>query len=507
MTLNWTSRWTLSVFLVVAAGVAWAGPEPKVEICHIPPGNPSNFHTIMVNANALAAHLAHGDFAGPCENNCALFSTLCDDGNACTADACNPVTGNCQTPILKDCSDGDPCTLDDACDPASGDCINTHSAGAACDDGDACTANDACLAGGGCAGSPIPGCCDSDADCDDSNPCTMDDCSPGTQSCAHTDVVCDDGDICTVDACNLSDGSCVSAPISCDDGTVCTTDFCLPDSGCQNTAVCFPDHDPLYSECLGTPCDDGNLCTVNDSCSSGTCAGEAVTCADDGDACTEEFCDLENGCTERPLDCDDGDDCTTDSCDPDDGCAHSLNPGCCESDADCPGQCWSCNTQGFCEVQALTGCDDGNDCTFFDLCLDTGECDGAPIPGCCQSIADCSPCEVCILFQCVSACDDGNSCTVDSCNPDETCANTQLCLPCQSCSEGACVNDPDLACDDGNACTINDCMAGGVCVGSPNAGSPCNDGIPCTTGDTCTSTGSCVGDTSNCGGPHGGPNL
>lgn len=35
-------------------------------ICHIPPGNPDNAHTIYVGPGAIAAHLAHGDTIGPC---------------------------------------------------------------------------------------------------------------------------------------------------------------------------------------------------------------------------------------------------------------------------------------------------------------------------------------------------------------------------------------------------------------------------------------------------------
>ena len=38
----------------------------KVVICHIPPGNPGNLHTIIVSASAVPAHLAHGDYLGPC---------------------------------------------------------------------------------------------------------------------------------------------------------------------------------------------------------------------------------------------------------------------------------------------------------------------------------------------------------------------------------------------------------------------------------------------------------
>ncbi len=39
----------------------------KVTICHIPPGNPGNAHTITVGAPAMRAHLAHGDVEGSCD--------------------------------------------------------------------------------------------------------------------------------------------------------------------------------------------------------------------------------------------------------------------------------------------------------------------------------------------------------------------------------------------------------------------------------------------------------
>lgn len=38
----------------------------KVLICHIPPGNPGNPQTISVSVNAVPAHLGHGDHLGPC---------------------------------------------------------------------------------------------------------------------------------------------------------------------------------------------------------------------------------------------------------------------------------------------------------------------------------------------------------------------------------------------------------------------------------------------------------
>jgi hypothetical protein len=41
-------------------------PAGKVVICHYPPGNLGNRHTIEVGQPAESAHLAHGDTLGPC---------------------------------------------------------------------------------------------------------------------------------------------------------------------------------------------------------------------------------------------------------------------------------------------------------------------------------------------------------------------------------------------------------------------------------------------------------
>jgi len=40
--------------------------EKKVTVCHVPPGNPENSHTIRVGAPAVDAHLAHGDSLTEC---------------------------------------------------------------------------------------------------------------------------------------------------------------------------------------------------------------------------------------------------------------------------------------------------------------------------------------------------------------------------------------------------------------------------------------------------------
>jgi hypothetical protein len=41
----------------------------KVDICHLPPGNPNNTQNLSVNVSSVKAHLAHGDWLGPC-NSC-----------------------------------------------------------------------------------------------------------------------------------------------------------------------------------------------------------------------------------------------------------------------------------------------------------------------------------------------------------------------------------------------------------------------------------------------------
>lgn len=46
-----------------------AGTDGKVTICHFPPGNPSNRHTLSISPSALPAHcMNHGDTCGPCDD-------------------------------------------------------------------------------------------------------------------------------------------------------------------------------------------------------------------------------------------------------------------------------------------------------------------------------------------------------------------------------------------------------------------------------------------------------
>jgi hypothetical protein len=53
--------------LIVLKPTATHADSVKVTICHIPPGNPANAHSITVGIAAVPAHLVlHGDSLGAC---------------------------------------------------------------------------------------------------------------------------------------------------------------------------------------------------------------------------------------------------------------------------------------------------------------------------------------------------------------------------------------------------------------------------------------------------------
>jgi hypothetical protein len=80
-------------------------PDGKVAVCHVPPGNPANAHTIVIGEPALSAHLRHGDPLGACGGADAGTDGGGDgsgggsgDGGACRAegDLCSEA-GDCCT--------------------------------------------------------------------------------------------------------------------------------------------------------------------------------------------------------------------------------------------------------------------------------------------------------------------------------------------------------------------------------------------------------------------------
>ncbi len=510
----------------------------------------------------------------------------CDDGNSCTTDACDMATGNCTHALIPGCGscsgkpngapcdDGDPCTLndfctneicggppkncndgnactDDSCDPVSGNCVHVNNT-ASCSDGNACTTGDMC-SNGVCAGTPV--------NCDDGNPGTDDSCNTATGACVHTpnSNACDDGNACTINDV-YSNGLCSGTPINCDDGNLCTTDSCNTATGvCVHTPVpnCVAEQlqGRLLIEagtyfCMGaaypsgscvpfTGGSDGGLILgqyqpmhiLPDKCGNdtGSGLGTGYSLPETGgpaaiaavynffgvptypstNAVSWQTCNLHTAPT-----------VTAGAVDPVTGCRDlsgdisawdvfwngsvfeqgpregtPTNPVKVYAKGQlCPDNSYTLSWpalivngpfNGVTGYYLLVG--HHNPCTTT-TCEDNNVCtDDSFDPAACQCIhtPNTKPCDdhnagttgdTCSNGVCVGIptnCDDGNVCTTDTVDP----------------VTGACVHTFNTAaCDDGDGCTVNDTCSGGVCV----AGTPknCDDGNTCTA-DSCVA-GVCV---------------
>lgn len=265
---------------------------------------------------------------------------LCDDGAPCTKDTCNKATGLCANAAAPldgtVCdADGSACTVGDVC--SAGLCAAGKNAN--CDDGNACT-TDACDVKLGCQNPATAGPCNADDSactvdtctsgkcaagtpkaCNDNNVCTSDTCDPKTGQCGYTGLP--DGTTCDANAAagckpvQCKSQACVpSAPPNCDDGNICTIDACT-DSACLPGAPgCVPKAKCMYASAPGA-CDvDGSVCTVSDTCSDGACMAGKLNACDDSNPCTDDACDAKTGCAHTPnaAACTDGDPCTADTC-------------------------------------------------------------------------------------------------------------------------------------------------------------------------------------------------
>ncbi|MCP4538445.1 MAG: hypothetical protein GY832_15020, partial [Chloroflexi bacterium] len=225
----------------------------------------------------------------------------CDDGSACTADACIDAPMSCShipLPDIVGCCGSDPA---DACgDFDDNECSDE----VCCDDATIAAAE----AGDPCFGesawscdvvpSEDPGCCDDASDCDDGNPCTEDTCVDYTCSSETYDTV----DL-PAGCCNApfgdNDAQCSDAsdPNNCTDNICCsealTTDPSSPCNGLQVYRCANGAKDPLPDQCcnpdtVAANCNpDGNIC-VQESCSNNNCAwtiddGPAACCDENGD--------------------------------------------------------------------------------------------------------------------------------------------------------------------------------------------------------------------------------
>src|SRR3989339_140660 len=158
----------------------------------------------------------------------------CDDGKAWTYDWCSNTdyygqAGQCVSEEKwngcakdSDCEDGDKCTIN-ICDSLSGTCKKVYEN---CDDDDYCT-TDTCV--------PAKGCVNSQFDCTDYASCTNDWCFEG--SCYSIQKNCNDNNPNTADSCNANTGACVNTPLT-QQPTQPTADI-MVSIGCSD-AACEP---------------------------------------------------------------------------------------------------------------------------------------------------------------------------------------------------------------------------------------------------------------------------
>ena len=353
--------------------------------------------------------------------------------------------GGCSHEPNFDCDDDDACTAD-TCDPATGECVNTFTGDVQCEDNDPCTV-DSC--------EPLGGCVNADKDCDDGADCTADWCDDDNGECLHV-VDCDDDNACTSDYCDEL-GGCGSAPLDasccsggpegCVDNPPCRDCVCAADPFCcglqwdEQCQACAAGQGPDCEQCVeACGCDqldaldcDGDLCTTGDTCSQAACEpGLPTVCDDTGTACTVSICNPNSG-----------------------NCADSTSP----EHLGAAGPCCAESDDAGCGLQPCQDCVCGFDAfccnsTWDSFCADcaTG---GSGFQNACDVGACQDDCE------CGVACDDGSPCTGDG-----------------YCHDGSCAQGVE-DCDDDDPCTLDSCAAdGSACVHSP-AGTlvPCPDDV------------------------------
>ncbi|KAM9983394.1 hypothetical protein ACTFIY_000131 [Dictyostelium cf. discoideum] len=206
-------------------------------------------------------------------------------------------------------------------------------------------------------------------DCDDDNECTDDHCDPILGECVHFS----NNTICSIQASNFSscylsgvcgEFGCQFVEDSCDDGNPCTDDYCDIEKGCVSDK------------------NDWNCDSLN--------------------ACSEGIC-TENGCVQQEVDCDDGNPCSEDICHPLFGCVSLLNNSLCTNGNKCLNS--SCTEDG-CTLPVPIVCDDNNPC----------------------SDNTCNPSTGCKFTLNNSNCNDGKKCTIDQCSPNG-CTHTNITCP------------------------------------------------------------------------------
>lgn len=223
---------TLTILLTSFSSTHAEENPGRAIICHIPPGNPANVHTIVISNNALDTHLLHGDFLGKCDEET-------DGGTTCDCE--------CQDEDHLDCYG---CTENDECD-----------------DRLFCDGLEVCLEGN---------CVSSDLPC---GPNTI--CSEGDESClppsgcnsdtdCENNFFCDGQETCADGFCKRGINPCPSFAY-CDESRGCfVIAECLLSADCNDSIFCNGKEECVGFKCeVGTsPCEDGICNEASQNCNS-----------------------------------------------------------------------------------------------------------------------------------------------------------------------------------------------------------------------------------------------
>jgi len=458
----------------------------------------------------------------------------CNDGNACTVDACSGTLGACtHTPRDldldgygdlacggTDCNDSDPFIhpgADDPCDGVDNNCDGLvdgglGSAGDLCSSGGACCsancASGICVAPSGSCGSPL------------------DSCSLGSDCCSGLCSASVDGvRRCQVPGgCGVAGTSCTVSADCCSTG--CVGGVCSDTTTCTLTAVaCSTDMECCSSYCgpsgaceaAGSGCEvDGDYCSSNGNCCSGFCMATAGggrcsdhdTCRGEGQICTA------NG------------DCCNGGCDfaahPEPGIGRCQVTGSCSTSGEACTSVRSCCSALCVDAGSGVGvCEHLDGCRpFGEICTASTDCcsDECGPPEGNSGLRRCVNPPGCVDAGEICAQGGSNNCCVlrsAGCSPTglgvSRCNDTASCIPLdgmcdfaeQCCDGRQCLLDPSgvRRCLDGcvpvaGACLANsDCCVGscigGVCDDTPIGCIPVGSGTCATSADCCS--GFCLG--------------
>jgi hypothetical protein len=380
----------------------------------------------------------------------------CDDGLACTADACT-ATATCSSILLPGfCRVGDACWAAGALNPqnACETCAPLSNPLAWSRTADTCQIAGACFARGAV---------------DPRNPCQTCDPARNPLGWSTTPDTCTIGGVCyAAGQANPAAPCQICAPATSTTSWTQASNTCNINGTCYAAGVAQPGQpcfvcDPSRSAtgwstaAVGTACDDGNACSPASSCNgAGVCLGDTR--------------------------CDDGLACTTDTCTPT-GCDNSqVADGTCYIRGVCypanfqqpSNQCQAClpgptqaSRTAWSPKPASATCNDGNACTLDDRCNGAGSC----APGAPKNCSDGLTCTTDSCNTATGACSSSlaaGSCLIGgSCHADGATWATNVCYKCatESSANNWSFND-GAGCSDGNTCTANDRCGSGTCRGT-----------------------------------------